>query len=98
MTQINTKQIIKLANLSVSDEDELLSTIDSELESTIDYVSQIQTVKTNDISETHQVTGLENVFRKDEIEPERILTQKQALSNSKNTHQGYIVVKAVIET
>lgn len=64
---------------------------------TISVVDKLGEIKTENIKPTHQVTGLINVFREDKIDKNRILTQEEALSGSKNTHKGYFVVKAVFE-
>jgi len=58
-------------------------------------MSKIKTLDTTGIKETSQVTNLKNVFREDMIEKERMLTQEEALSNAKNTLDGYFKVKAI---
>ncbi|MBI5620037.1 Asp-tRNA(Asn)/Glu-tRNA(Gln) amidotransferase GatCAB subunit C, partial [Candidatus Gottesmanbacteria bacterium] len=58
---------------------------------------KIQTLDTSNVPETSQVTGSENVFRDDEVDAGRILTQEEALSNAKRTHNGFFVVKSVFE-
>ena len=64
---------------------------------TVGYVSQLQSVNTEDVVETSQVTGLENVLREDEIDESRILTQEEALSGAKSTHNGFFVVDRIFE-
>ena len=91
-----TKHTALLANLPV--DDHLLKQLQQDFDKTIDYVSIISKLNTTHTQETHHVTGLENIFRSDKIDKDRILTQKEALSNSSNSHQGYFVVPSVIET
>ena len=93
---INVDHIAKLANLPLTSEQE--KALQKTLTDTLEYVSQIQLLNTDNISETNQVTNLHNVYRKDKITPERVLSQSEALSNAKKTHKGYFVVSAVIET
>ena len=62
-----------------------------------DYVDQIGEMRTKGVSETSQVTGIINRYRKDKIRRETMLSQKEALSQSKKTHKGYFVVKAIFD-
>lgn len=68
-----------------------------QLSSVIGYVSKVQKLDTSNVPETSQVTGLENVFREDAVNVSRMLTQEQALSNAKRTHNGLFVVDALFE-
>jgi aspartyl-tRNA(Asn)/glutamyl-tRNA(Gln) amidotransferase subunit C len=92
-----TNKTIELANLLLVGTQISPEQLQQELESTIEYVSQISKINTQDTPETHQVTGLTNIFREDVVTPEKVLTQKQALSNSPHTHEGYVVVDALLE-
>ena len=94
-TSDDVKHIAQLANLVFSDEQ--LQKIAEQLSSVIGYMSKIQALDTKGVVETSQVTGLENVFREDIVDEKRMLSQESALSNSKNTHNGYFVVDAVLE-
>jgi aspartyl/glutamyl-tRNA(Asn/Gln) amidotransferase C subunit len=44
-----------------------------------------------------QVTGLENVFREDEVNEKDTLTQDQALSNAPRKYSGFFVVDQILE-
>ena len=89
------RHIVKLANLTVDkNQEEKLS---NDLSSILDIVSQLQNVSIKDISPTPQVTGLTNVFREDEIDPTRTLTQDETLSNAKSKYKGFFVVPAIFE-
>ncbi len=89
------KHIARLANLDLNDDQ--IKKITPQFSSVLDLVSQIQKLNTTNVPETSQVTGQENVFREDEVDGKRILTQEQALSNAKNKHDGYFVVDAIFE-
>lgn len=96
MTQsmkIDIKHIAKLANLSLTSEEE--GKFEKQLEETLATISQLNEVNTDNVKITSQVTGLENVMDEDTAKPS--LSQKDALSNAKNTHNGFFVVKAVLE-
>lgn len=89
------KHITKLANLPLNEL--LLRQLQGQLESTFEYINKIQSLNTENIEETSQVTGLINIFRKDLIEKDRILTQKQALSGAKSTYKGYFKISAIFD-
>ncbi|OGG21641.1 hypothetical protein A3D03_04565 [Candidatus Gottesmanbacteria bacterium RIFCSPHIGHO2_02_FULL_40_13] len=89
------KHIAQLANLDLSDEE--LKSMSPQFSSILNLVSKIKKLDTTNVSETSQVTGQENVFREDEVDSKRILTQEEALSNAKNKHNGYFVVDAIFE-
>lgn len=88
------KAIATLANIPVNEHQ--INELSQQVGITVGYVSQLSSLPTATYLPTSQVTGLENVFREDVIEPGRILTQKQALSNAKRIYNGYFVVPAVL--
>lgn len=89
------KHLVKLANLP-SDKN-LLAKLRKQLDSTFNYINKIQSLITENIEETSQVTGQTNRFRQDKLEKDRMLTQKQALSGAKNTYKGYFKVSAIFD-
>lgn len=89
------KHLAKLANLPLSEKQ--MKNLPRELTSVLDYVSKIQKLNTAKTKETAQVTQQENVFREDEIEKERMLTQDEVLANAPDKHNGYFKVKAIFE-
>lgn len=93
LTSRDILHIAKLANLIVDTGEMMLFA--SQLSAILDFVSKLQHVPTKNTDPTAQVTGLVNVYREDEIDQSRMLTQKQALANAKVTHNGFFVVKAV---
>lgn len=95
LTKQQTLKVAKLANLQIADSK--LESLSEELNGVLDYVGTISQLKTTNTPETHQVTNLTNVFREDEIDQSRILTQDQALSGAKRTHSNYFVVAATID-
>ena len=87
--------IAKLANIPVSS-DEIMKFSDG-FTTTIGVVNQLFSVDVQGVLPIGNVTGLENIFRNDEIDEKRMLTQPQALSNAKRTYKGFFVVRQVIE-
>jgi len=90
---INVSHIADLARLPLSDDQ--ITKLQTQLASIISYVQQLDTVSTESIQQTAQVTGRTNVFRDDVIEP--CLSQKEALKNAPETYNGYFKVRSVFE-
>ncbi|MBI3980407.1 Asp-tRNA(Asn)/Glu-tRNA(Gln) amidotransferase subunit GatC [Candidatus Microgenomates bacterium] len=95
LSQGDIQHVAKLAKLPVSKEQ--LKKFYEQLLSVVGYMSKIQKLDTNNVVETSQITGLENVFREDEIDEKRLLTQDQTLANTKRKYKGYFVVDAVFD-
>jgi len=93
--KLDISQVQKVATLAslplTSSEKDKFS---KELNETLDYVAQLESIDTKGIEPTSQVTGLENITREDIVEES--LTQEEALSNAKSTYKGYIMVPAIL--
>lgn len=90
--KINVPHIAKLANLTITPEEK--EKFEKQLSETLSYVEKLNSINTEGVEPTSQVTGLENITREDETQPS--LTQEEALSNSKSTHNGLFKVKAIL--
>ena len=64
---------------------------------TITIIQKLNRLNTSKTPGTDQVTNLENVYREDEVNKKRMLTQRQALSNANKTHKGYFLTKAIFD-
>lgn len=95
ITTDDVAKIAVLANLSVSETEKKLFA--EQFSQTIEVIGQLNELDTNGTTPTSQVSHLENVTRPDEIDTSRILTQAEALSGAKNVHQGFFVVKQILE-
>jgi len=93
MTKFDIHHIAKLANLPIPHEK--LKKLEKELEQTIDHIKRLEEIDTSQVTGTNEVTNLSNVTREDVVEPS--LTQEEALSNAKKTHNGFFVVPVIIE-
>jgi aspartyl-tRNA(Asn)/glutamyl-tRNA(Gln) amidotransferase subunit C len=87
--------IAKLANIPVSESEK--QKLAEGFTTTMKVVDELTQVNVTGVEPTHQVTGLENVFREDEIDVERQFSQDEALANAPRTHNGFFVVNRVIE-
>ncbi len=78
---MDIKQVARLANLPLTDEEE--KEYGPQLEKVLDYVKQLQNVDTTEVDETSQVTETKNIIREDKVETCPPLVQ------------GYFKVKAI---
>lgn len=93
ISKLQTKHIAKLANLQITEKE--ISSYRDKLDIILEYFDAIKDIDVQEIKETKTTTPLLNRFREDKITPS--LSQKETLSNSKNTHKGYFLVKAVFK-
>lgn len=86
MTTISNDDVQRLASLSglqlTSEELEDLG-----LENIIKYIEQLGELDTSGVEPTYQVTGLENVWRTDEVKPELGRETLIALAPEQQNHQ-----------
>jgi len=69
MTTVSRDDVLRLAQLSnLQLTDDELDAMATELSSILGYVGQLDELDTEGIEPTYQVTGLENVWRSDEVE------------------------------
>lgn len=96
MTTISLNDVKKLASLSalqVSDKEAVK--LQSELENILKFVEQLDAVDTTGVEPTFQVTGLQNVWRDDEI-IDYGLDREALLKNAPDKQDGQIKVKRVL--
>ncbi|MBI4089134.1 MAG: Asp-tRNA(Asn)/Glu-tRNA(Gln) amidotransferase subunit GatC [Candidatus Levybacteria bacterium] len=91
--KINVLHVAKLANLPLKNEE--IKKLEEQLSETLTYIEKLNSINTENIEPTSQVTGLENVAREDEPKPS--LSQEEALSNTKSQHNGLFKIKAVFD-
>jgi aspartyl-tRNA(Asn)/glutamyl-tRNA(Gln) amidotransferase subunit C len=94
MPAIDVERVAKLAMLPLTDDEKKLFA--SQLSSILSYVAKLNEVDTTNVEPTAQVTGLTNVFREDEVDTTRILSQNEALKNAPASYNGFVKVKVII--
>lgn len=97
MVKISTQSvdhIAKLAKIPVSEKEKEELAVG--FNKTLGVVDELFKVDVTGVEPTHQITGLENILRKDEVDEKKTLTQDQALSNTKKKHNGYFVVDQIL--
>jgi aspartyl-tRNA(Asn)/glutamyl-tRNA(Gln) amidotransferase subunit C len=85
-------RIAKLARIGLSADE--TAAMAEEIGRILTFVDQLQKVDISDTPPTDQVTGLEDVWREDVVEPSP--PREQLLANAPVQKDGYIVVKRVL--
>lgn len=93
--KILVKHIAQLAQIPINSQEE--TGLVQDFNQTLEVVDELQKINTHGVELTHQVTGLINVMRKDKVEATQMFSQQQALANTARQHNGYFVVKRVID-
>lgn len=91
--KIDIKHVAKLANLPLKKDEE--EKFEKQLSQILTYVEKLKEVDTKNTKATSQITGLKNTTREDIPQPS--LSQDEALANTKNKHNGFFKVKAILE-
>lgn len=96
MAKVSTETIehlARLARIAISAKE--AESLRGELDAILGYVEKLQKVDTKGSKITSQVTGLKDVWRKDEAKPSS-LSREELLANAPQTKDGYIKVKKVL--
>lgn len=93
LTRDDVLKLARLARLDLSDDE--IEQFSKELTAILHYVEQLQAVDVTDLEPTHQVTGLTNVARKDEV-INYGYAPKELLRNVPEVLDDHIKVKRMI--
>lgn len=93
ITKDTVKKLAKLSSIGLSEEEVAIMTI--ELTSIVGFVEDLQSVDVEGVEPTFQVTGLQDAFRADEVNPDTI-PRDLLLANSPDQQNGYIKVPRVL--
>ena len=66
ITTDDVRHLAQLSNLQLSDEE--ITNLQADIANILGYVDKLSELNTDDVEPTYQVTGLENVWRDDEVE------------------------------
>lgn len=94
LTEADVARIARLARVRV--EDSALPALTKELSEVVGFVDQLQSVETEGVAETSQVTGLVDVLRPDEVVPCPI-PKAELLQRAPLHVDGYIQVPRVLK-
>jgi len=94
LTKKDVEHVAKLANLKLTSTE--INKYTTQLSAIVDFVGELSEVNTSGVEPTSQTTGLENVFRTDEIDSANTLKIDEALSGTDKTHNNAFKVKAIL--
>lgn len=90
----DVRYVARLSKFKLTDKES--TTFKQELEAILGYVEKLQSVNTDGIEPTAQVTGLTNVMRKDVVASD-LVSQEELLKNAPGKDaDGHIKVKRVL--
>lgn len=94
--QISTDDIAHLAQLSAIalDESEVAS-LRVDIENILEYIEQLSELDTSGVEPTYQVTGLQSVFRADEIEDSGVSSEQLVGAAADSLNQQFKVPKVL---
>jgi len=92
---MDVKKLATLSKLKIDKKEE--EYFKKQFEKTLKIVEEFDRLDTSKTVPTYIVTGTENVMREDEIDTTKMLSQEEALSNAKSTHNGFFVVDAILD-
>lgn len=93
ITKEEVERIAQLARISLSDTD--IEKYQKELSAILDYVDLLSKVDTSNVDATANITGLTDVYAKDQANPSFVA--EEILKNAPDKKGSYIKVKPVLE-
>lgn len=95
LTKQEIEHVAKLARLELTEEE--INKYGEQLSAVLSYIDQLSEVDTAGVEPTAQVTGLENVWREDEVEVWDETQTRNALELAPELEDGQIKVKRILE-
>ena len=74
ITTDDVRHLAQLSNLQLSDDE--VENLRGDLENILGYIAQLGELDTTGIEPTYQVTGLENVWRDDEVQEAKVTRER----------------------
>jgi len=93
LTEAQVRQVAKLARLNCSDKEIKLFT--TQLGAILDYVAQLEEVKTSEVEPLAHCLPIHNVFREDVVK--KSLSNDEALANAPRRDGGFFAVPKVLD-
>lgn len=94
LSKKDVEHLAKLSQLTLTDAE--IAKYENQLSETLDYITNLTELKTDNVKEAHNVTDLKDVFFEDGKKCERTLTEKKATANSKNIKNSQFVVDKIL--
>lgn len=94
LTPADISHLTELSSLSLTDAEK--KKIEKQLTETLDYVQNLNEIKTDEVKPTDHTVDLKNEFFQDGTENERKLSEKETFSNSKRKKGNHFTVKKIL--
>ena len=94
LTKKDILHLAELSNLKLTDQE--IEKYLKQLEETVEYVKNLDELKTDKVNLTSQTTNLTDVFFADGEANDRRMTQDEAIRNAKDKKDKYFVVKRIM--
>lgn len=94
LTKRDVEHVAKLASLDLTSEE--IKKYTDQLGAIVNFVGELSEVDTEGKEPTSQTTGLENVYRVDEIDTTQTLKVEKALSGTEKTYNNAFKVNAIL--
>lgn len=95
LSKQDIQHIAKLARLELTEAE--LEKYGSQLSDVLNYINQLKETRVAGVEPTAQVTGMENIWREDEVEDWDKHEIEKALKDAPAREERFIKVKRVIE-
>lgn len=93
LTKDQVKKVAKLANLSLTSQEEEKYT--QQLSKILDYMEKLNSADISGVEPTFNVSGLDSVAREDK--PQATLSQEEVLSNAPQKKNGMFITEGVFD-
>ena len=93
ITTDDVRHLAQLSNLQLADDE--VENLRGDLENILGYIEQLSELDTSGVEPTYQVTGLENVWRDDEVQ-ESDVTREQLLALAPEQTDSSVKVPKVL--
>lgn len=88
----DVRHLAKLSQIYVTDQQ--ADSLTGQLDNIVDYINMLDELDTDGVEPTFQVTGLQNVWRDDTIQPQ--LPRKELLKLAPDQEAGQVIVPKVL--
>ena len=95
LSKSDVEHVANLAKLELTQAE--IEKFRQQLSKVIAYFEELNEVDTSKVEPTSQTTGLENVFREDEVKTQDCLSQEEALSGTEAMHKGLFKVPGILK-
>jgi len=89
------EHIAKLARIELTEKEK--EKFSMELSSILDYIDKLNKVDTSKVKAISQITGMENIYREDEIRAKDIDIKDKILKNAPSKKGDYFKVPKILE-